>query len=90
MITITHGFAKNQVAGYCRFIASKVHVVSKSKIDTVIPIVRPTQQAQVQELTITAFDSGYYAIPPFQFVVNGDTAHPLMTEALMLQVVPYL
>jgi len=66
---------------------AKVHVVSKSKIDTVIPDhANPTEQSQTQDLVITSFDSGYYAIPPFQFIVNGDTAHPVMTDAMMLQV----
>ena len=68
-------------------LAPKVHVVSKSKIDTVIhDPANPTMQSQTQDLVITSFDSGYYAIPPFQFVVNGDTAHPLQTDALLMQV----
>src|ERR1700756_4716487 len=58
-------------------LASKVHVVSKSRIDTVTPDHNnPTQKSLTQDLVITSFDSGYYAIPPFQFVVNGDTVHP--------------
>lgn len=64
-------------------LVSKVKVVSKSKIDSTST---PTQKAFTQELTITSFDSGYYAIPPFQFIVNGDTTHPVLTDALMLQV----
>ena len=68
-------------------LVSKVHVVSKSKIDTVIPDkANPTLQAQTQDIIITSFDSGYYAIPPFQFILNGDTSHPVMTDALMMQV----
>jgi hypothetical protein len=68
-------------------LVSKVHVVSKSKIDTVIPDhSNPTVQSQTEDLVITSFDSGYYAIPPFQFIINGDTAHPVMNEPLMLQV----
>ncbi len=68
-------------------LVSKVHVVSKSKIDTVIPDrSNPSRQSQTQDLVITSFDSGYYAIPPFQFVVNGDTAHPVMSDALLMQV----
>ncbi|MGP8214619.1 MAG: hypothetical protein ACLQQ4_03550 [Bacteroidia bacterium] len=66
---------------------AKVHVVSKSKIDTLIPDhANPTVQVQTQDLVITSFDSGYYAIPPFQFVVNGDTAHPVLSDALLMQV----
>src|SRR6185312_1103337 len=40
-------------------------------------------------LTITSFDSGYYAIPPFTFVYQfeGDTArHKVETEPLLLMV----
>jgi len=68
-------------------LVSKVHVVSKSKIDTVIPDhANPTLQSQTQDLVITSFDSGYYAIPPFQFILDGDSSHPVMTDALMMQV----
>lgn len=66
---------------------SKVHVISKTKITTSIPDSNhPTLQTQSQDITITSFDSGYYAIPPFTFIVNGDTSRPAMTEPLMLQV----
>jgi hypothetical protein len=68
-------------------LAPKVHVVSKSRIDTIIhDPANPTLQSQTQDLVITSFDSGYYAIPPFQFVVNGDTAHPILSDALLMQV----
>jgi hypothetical protein len=68
-------------------LVSKVEVISKSKIDTVIvDKANPNVQQQVQDITISSFDSGYYAIPPFRFVVNGDTANPQLTEAIMLQV----
>ncbi len=68
-------------------VASKIKVVSKSKIDTVLgDSSHPEQQLQKQDILITCFDSGYYAIPPFRFIVNGDTAHPLITEPMMLTV----
>jgi hypothetical protein len=66
---------------------SKVKVVSKSKIDTIITdSTHPSRQEQRQDILITSFDSGYYAIPPFTFIVNGDTANPQQTEPVMLQV----
>jgi hypothetical protein len=37
-------------------------------------------------LLITAFDSGYFVIPPFKFIFNNDTANPLQTEPLLLEV----
>jgi hypothetical protein len=68
-------------------IVSKIEVISKSKINSVTPdSMHPSVQQQTQDITISGFDSGYYAIPPFRFIVNGDTANPLLTEALMLQV----
>lgn len=68
-------------------LVSKVEVISKSKVRTIAPdSSRPTIQQQIQDITITSFDSGYYAIPPFKFIVNGDTANALLTEAMMLQV----
>lgn len=68
-------------------IISKVDVISKSKIRTILPdSAQPTIQQQVEDIVISSFDSGYYAIPPFKFIINGDTANPQLTEAMMLQV----
>ena len=61
-----------------------VEIVNKSLIDTVIPDKEnPTVFTQSQQITITSFDSGYYAIPPFKFIVNKDTFE---TEPLLLEV----
>ncbi|HTB32818.1 MAG TPA: hypothetical protein VK808_12375 [Bacteroidia bacterium] len=67
-------------------LVSKIEVISKTKISTVTDSAHPSLQQQTQDITISGFDSGYYAIPPFQFVINGDTEHALSTEAMMLQV----
>jgi len=68
-------------------LAHNVEVISKSKITTVVPdSAQPTVQQQIQDITISSFDSGYYAIPPFKFVINGDTGNTQLTEAMMLQV----
>lgn len=65
----------------------EIEVVNVSKIDTTIPDKKNPQIIQQHvQLTITAFDSGYFAIAPFKFVVNNDTANPLLTEALLLEV----
>ncbi len=65
----------------------EIEVVNVSKIDTTIPDKKSPEIIQQHlQLTITAFDSGYFAIAPFKFVVNNDTAHPLLTEALLLEV----
>jgi hypothetical protein len=61
-----------------------VEVVNKSVIDTLIPNKdEPYAFAQQQTVTITSFDSGYYAIPPFRFVINNDT---IETDALLIEV----
>ena len=61
-----------------------VEVVNKSAIDTLIPNQEePYVFEQHQQITITSFDSGYYAIPPFKFVVNSDTVE---TEPFLIEV----
>jgi hypothetical protein len=68
-------------------ITGKIEIVSQSRIDSTIPDkTNPSIIQQHQQFIVTAFDSGYFAIPPFKFIVNGDTVNPVMTEALFLQV----
>jgi hypothetical protein len=68
-------------------ITGKVEVVSRTPVDSTIPDkTNPSIIQQHQQYIITAFDSGYFAIPPFKFVVNGDTVNPVLTEALFLEV----
>ena len=55
-----------------------IEVVSKSPIDTVAENSRLSQK-----LYITGFDSGYYAIPPFVFEINGEKQQ---TEAFLLTI----
>jgi hypothetical protein len=65
----------------------EVEVVNVSKIDTTIPDKnKPDQVQEHQSITITSTDSGYWALPPFNFIVDGDTAHPYSTNALLLEV----
>lgn len=65
----------------------EIEVLNITKIDTTIPDKsRPGFIQQHIQLTITSFDSGYYAIPPFKFILNKDTAHPLVTEPLLFTV----
>lgn len=61
-----------------------VEILSKTVIDTLIPDTNaPFVLQQKQDLLITSFDSGYYVIPPFQFIINADTFE---TEATLLEV----
>ena len=65
----------------------EIEVLNITKIDTTIPDkARPNFIQQHIQLLITSFDSGYYAIPPFEFVLNNDTSNKLLTEALLLEV----
>ncbi len=66
---------------------TQVDVLAQSKIDTGIPNKSdPYLFQQIKTLTITSFDSGYFAIPPFRFMVNGDSLNYKETEPLLLQV----
>ncbi len=68
-------------------ITGKVEIVSRTPIDSTIPDkTNPSIIQQHQQYIVTAFDSGYFAIPPFNFFVNGDTVNPVLTEALFLEV----
>lgn len=65
----------------------EVEIVNVSKIDTTLPDKKdPKNIQQHQTIYITSFDSGYWALPPFEFIVNDDTAHPIYTQALLLEV----
>lgn len=63
-------------------ITGHVDVLHDSHVDTVLPDRKndPFLLKQVRTLTITAWDSGYWAIPPFRFLINGDTveSNPLL------------
>jgi hypothetical protein len=68
-------------------ITEKIEVISHTEIDTTMPDKSdPNLIQQHQQFIISAYDSGYFAIPPFKFVLNGDTANPKLTEALLLEV----
>lgn len=66
-------------------LTAKVPVLHDSHVDTILPDKDkdPYLFKQVRTLTITSWDSGYWAIPPFTFVINGDTVE---TAALLLTV----
>ncbi|MES2592291.1 MAG: hypothetical protein V4608_10430 [Bacteroidota bacterium] len=67
-------------------IRKEVEVIGQSKVDTIIPDKNnPFQFIQTKTLYVTSFDSGYWAIPPFKFVINADT-NGVFTESLLLEV----
>ena len=64
-----------------------LEVVNITQIDTTIPNKsKPNIVQQHIQLTITSFDTGVYYISPFKFILNKDTANPLLTEPLYLKV----
>lgn len=68
-------------------ITGKVEVVSVSQIDTTFPDKSNSSKIfQHQQITVSVYDSGYYAIPGFKFILNNDTANPLYTNLLFLEV----
>jgi hypothetical protein len=68
-------------------LTEKIEVVSVTPIDTTFPDKSNSSKIlQHQQITISVYDSGYYAIPGFKFYVNDDTAHPLYTKPLFLEV----
>ena len=65
----------------------EIEVVGKSKIENSIPDSSDMSVlAQSQTLIITSFDSGYYAIPPFQFSIGGDSEKTIETEPILFSV----
>ncbi len=67
-------------------IRKEVEIAGQSKIDTVIPDKNdPYQFIQTKTLYVTSFDSGFWAIPPFKFIVNSDSKG-VFTEPLLLAV----
>ncbi len=66
-------------------IIGNVEIVSQSKIDT--NIAPGGKQYELQKkIVITSFDSGFYAIPPFKFIINNDSTQVAETEALLFGV----
>jgi hypothetical protein len=66
-------------------LTAKVAVLHDTHVDTILPDKKndPYLFKQTRTLTITAWDSGYWAIPPFTFVVDSDS---VSTNALLFTV----
>lgn len=64
----------------------EIEVISQTAIDTIIPDSSNVYRfAQLKTLLITSFDSGYWAMPPLKFIVNGDS-NGVFTNPLLLEV----
>jgi hypothetical protein len=81
------GVKKIEWPEFADTITEKIEVLSVSAIDTTMPDKNdPGILQQHQQLLISVYDSGYYAVPPFKFIINGDTANPVWTEPLLIEV----
>ena len=68
-------------------ITDKIEVISVSVIDTTSPDKsNPDIFQQHQQITISAYDSGYFAIPGFKFFINNDSTNALYSQSLFLEV----
>ena len=68
-------------------ITDKIEVISVSVIDTTSPDKsNPDIIQQHQQITISAYDSGYFAIPGFKFFINNDSANAFYSHSLFLEV----
>jgi len=68
-------------------ITDKIEVISVSVIDTTSSDKsNPDIIQQHQQITISAYDSGYFAIPGFKFFINNDSANAFYTQSLFLEV----
>lgn len=68
-------------------LTGKVEVISVSPIDTTFPDKSNSAKIfQHQQIIVSVYDSGFFAIPPFKFIVNKDTANPAYTDQLFLEV----
>jgi hypothetical protein len=68
-------------------LGTKVEVINTSGIDTTLPEKSNSPRIfQHQRVTVSVYDSGYYAIPPLRFVLDNDSSRSLYTQPLMLEV----
>lgn len=68
-------------------LTGNIEVVSITPIDTTFPDkANHANMLQHQQITISAYDSGYFAIPGFKFIFNKDTNSTMYTQPLFLEV----
>lgn len=66
-------------------LANGIEVISKSKIDTITDPLKNDQFlfSQVQRIEITSFDTGFVAIQPLLFIIDGDS---VSSNAILIEV----
>jgi hypothetical protein len=68
-------------------ITEKIEVIAVSAIDTTLPDKTNSNKIfQHQQILVSVYDSGFYALPPFKFIINDDTLNPQYTNTLFLEV----
>ena len=89
-LTISASAPENEVVAWPQVgdtLIEKIEVLGRSPIDTAY-----NKEEKIfwlsQTFTLTSFDSGYYAIPPFRFFLATDTSQFKETEPLLLTVIP--
>jgi hypothetical protein len=68
-------------------LTEKIEVISVGQIDTTLP--EQTNSARIlqhQQIILSVYDSGYFAIPGFQFILNNDSSQSLYTQPLFIEV----
>lgn len=68
-------------------LTGKVEVISVSPIDTTFPDKTNSSKIfQHQQIIVSVYDSGFYAVPGFKFILNDDTNNTMYTDPLFLEV----
>jgi hypothetical protein len=67
-------------------IRKEIEVIGRSKIEPFNTKSGGSTSEYRQTITITSFDSGFWVIPPFKFLLDGDSVPIAETEALILEV----
>jgi hypothetical protein len=67
-------------------ITGTIEIIEQTQIEKAPHPGKALTLVMEQTYTITSFDSGYHAIPPFQFIINGDTSNIAETEPMLLTV----
>ncbi len=67
-------------------LARKIEIVSETNTDTAA--VQPDRQVLSRDLLITVFDTGFFEIPPLQFIAHSQVSHDtLQTPAISFEIV---
>lgn len=66
-------------------LTSSIEIVNRTKTDTAYSPDRK-KYFITQAFTITSFDTGYFVIPPFRFILNNDSNRVAETEPILITI----